>query len=378
VRRTRLIFIAVFIVSAIFILFERASVRTIAARSNPPKNLDLLELVIRLIRYDYLEEKDPLQIVDGSFRGLVNSLDSNSGYLDAASTTRFLSQRNSPLLETGIVFFKRYGAFPEVIGLVEGSPAAKSDIRPGDLITEINKEPTPAMSDPEVNVLLSDVETAPLDLKILRLDKTLDFKVERAPLSAEPWSFAAQEGTAGILKIARVGAPCVENIKARLVPRLLKSGQPLVIDVRNCDRGSYEEAGRLVNLFLKAETVGYFEKKGGAKENLSSPEEPALAKIPLAIWVNQATLGPAEAAAAVLQDFRRAKIVGLPTLGQAAKQDFFPLPDGTSVILTSGVFCLSSGARLWGRGAEPDSRLDPSSQDFASYLKKTRAIFSLS
>ena len=378
VRRTRLIIIAVFLFSTIFLLFERASVRSVAAPSTPPKNLYLLEAVIRLIRNDYLEEKDPLRTIDGSFKGLVNSLDSYSGYLDAESTSRYLSQRDSPLLEPGILFFKRYLEFPLVIGLVEGSPAAKSDIRPGDLITEINKKPTPAMSYPEVAVLLNDREAAPLDLKILRADKTLDLKVERALLSAEPWSFAAQEGTAGILKIARLEAPCVDGIKAKLLPRLLKSGRPLVIDLRNCDRGSYEEAGRLINLFLKAETIGYFEKKGGAKENLSSPEEPVLANIPLAIWVSQATLGPAEAAAAVLQDFRRAKIVGLPTLGQAAKQEFFPLQDGTSVLLTSGVFCLNSGTQLWGRGAEPDVKLEPSSQDFASYLKKTQGLFSLS
>jgi len=378
VRRTRLILIAVFIFSTIFLLFQRASVRSVAAPATSPKNLYLLESVIRLIRNDYLEEKEPLRTIDGSFKGLVNSLDSYSGYLNAESTSRYLSQRSSPLLETGIVFFKRYGGFLQVIGLVEGSPAAKSDIRPGDLITEINNEPTLAMSDPEVDVWLNDVAAVPLDLKILRDDKTLDLKVERALLSSEPWSFAAQEGTAGILKIARLEAPCVDNIKAKLLPRLLKSERPLVIDIRNCDRGSYGEAGRLINLFLKAETVGYFEKKGGAKENLSSPEEPVLAKIPLAIWVNQATLGPAEAAAAVLQDFKRAKVIGLPTLGQAAKQEFFPLQDGTSVLLTSGVFCLNSGAQLWGRGAEPDVKLEPASQDFVSYLKKTQGLFPLS
>ena len=376
--KTRLIVIAVFLLSVGLLQFERTSVHSVAAPSNPPKNLYLLESVIRLIRNDYLEEKDPVRIIDGSFKGLVNSLDSSSGYLDAESTSRYLSQRDAPILEPGILFFKRYGAFPQVIGLVEGFPATKSDIRPGDLITEINNKSTPAMSSPEVAVLLNDVEALSLDLKILRQDETLDLRVERALPAAKPWAFAAQEGMAGVIKIARLEASCVDGIKAELLPRLLKSERPLIIDVRNCGRGSYEAAGRLINLFLRAESVGYFEKKGGAKENLSSPEEPVLAKIPLAIWVNQATLGPAEAAAAILQDFKRAKIIGLPTLGLTAKQEFIPLQDGTSVLLTSGIFSLNSGAKLWGRGAEPDVRLGPASQDFASYLKKTQGIFSLS
>jgi C-terminal peptidase prc len=378
VPRTRLVIIAVSLLSATLILSERVSVRSVAAPSNPPKNLYLLESVIRLIRNDYLEEKDPLRTIDGSFKGLVNSLDSCSGYLDAESTSRYLGQRDAPVLEPGILFFKRYGAFPQVIGLVEGSPAGKTDIQLGDLITEIDKKPTPAMSYPEVVTLLNDREAVPLDLKILRDDKTLDLRVERALPEAEPWTYAAQEGMAGVLKIARLTAPCVDGIKAKLLPRLAKSKLPLVIDMRNCGRGSYEEAGRLINLFLKAETVGYFEKRGGAKENLSSPEEPVLPKIPLAIWVNQATLGPAEAAAAVLQDFKRAKIVGLSTLGLAARQQFFPLQDGSSLVLTSGVFSLISGAQLWGRGAEPDVKLEAGRQDFASYLKKTQGIYPLS
>jgi len=378
VKKTRWLGTIVFLFTLAFLLFERASVRSVTARSESPKNIYLLEAVTRLIRNDYLEEKDPLKIMTGSFKGLVNSLDSYSGYLDAESTARYEAQRGSPLFSPGIVFFKKFGAFPQIVGLIEGSPAEKSELKAGDLITEVDEKSTVEMSRPELDLWLNALEPSPVRLKILREEKTLNFQVARAPFSPQPWMFLEQQGMSGILKISRLETPCVDGIKAELVARLQKSARPLIIDLRNCDRGAMEEAGRLINLFLQAETIGYFVKKGGEKEFLSAPEEAALAKIPLAVWVNPATIGPAEVVAAVLRDFKRAKIIGFPTVGLVARRDYISLGDGTSILLTSGVFHLREGTILWERGAEVDTKLDPSDQDFAAYLKRTQELFSTS
>ena len=377
-KRARYIAGAVVFAAALFLQFERASVLTVSARSSLPKNLDLLEDVIRLIKNDYLEEKDPTRIMDGSFKGLVNSLDSNSGYLDSESTSRFLNQRDALAKEPGVIFYKSYGAFPLIVGLIENSPAEKAGLRIGDLITEISGKPTPAMCRAEVAICLRDREEKPVAIKILRDDKTQDFNVERVSLSPEPYRFMAQAGTAGILSIDRLTAPCIADLKAKLVPSLQKSKRTLILDLRNCHDGGFEEGRQLVNLFLRADAIGYIEKKAESKEVLSSLEEPELPEIPLVIWVNQATMGPAEAVAAVLQDFKRAKIVGFPMLGLAAKNEFFVLEDGTSVLLTSGIFCLNSGAKLWGRVTEPDIKLDRTDTGLDPYLKKTRGLLSSS
>jgi C-terminal processing protease CtpA/Prc len=187
-----------------------------------------------------------------------------------------------------------------------------------------------------------------------------------------------QEGLSGILRIARMSVPCVNEIKTKILPGLRAAKRPLILDLRNCAEGDFEEARQFINLFLKTESIGYFEKKGAAKEVLASPEEPLLPKLPLIVWTNQGTLGPAEAVAAVLKEFGRAKVVGMATPGLAARHEHFPLEDGTSVFLTSGVFCLNSGVQLWGRGAEPDVRVDVDDQSFQSYLKKTQPLISAS
>ena len=148
--------------------------------------------------------------------------------------------------------------------------------------------------------------------------------------------------------------------------------------MRNCSEGSFDEARELISLFLSAEKLGYLEGKAGEKEILASPEVPPLARLPLIVWINQGTLGPAEAVAAVLKEFKRAKLVGLETPGLSAKYTFYPLEDGTSVVLTSGVFCLNSGVKLWGQGAEPDITVKVDDQGFESFLSKTQPLLSAS
>ncbi len=378
-KRAKYILAASLLTLSLFFVFEKSIVRAVAAGSTPPpKNIYLLEAVIRLIKNDYIEEKDAVKTMDGSFQGLVNSLDNTSSYLDKKSTARYLDQKDAQLREPGIGLFKEYGAFPQIVGIVENSPAEKSGLQVGDLITEIDGLTTPTMSLTEVNLYLRDKEETPLNLKILREADTIDFKVERSLLFGDPIKLSVQEGTSGVLKIARLDPPCLSEIKTELRPDLEKRKKPLIIDLRNCQEGSFEEAQQFINLFLKAENIGYLEKKGGTKEAFSAPDEPILAHLPLVIWTNQATMGPAEAVAAVLKKSKRAKIVGLQTLGLAAKHQFILLGDQTSVILTSGIFCLNSGEQLWGRGAEPDIRVEMNEQSFDAFMKKTKSLLSTS
>jgi carboxyl-terminal processing protease len=375
-KKTRAILLTVLFGLCLVFLLEMTYLRGLSKSPAAPKNLYLLEAVIRLIRNDYLEEKDPLQTVDGSFRGLVNSLDGLSSYLDAENTARYVEQQGVPLKGPGIVVFKRYGAFPQVTGIIENSPAEKGGLLLADLLTEIDGKATAAMSLEEVNLLLCAKEELPLSLKLLREDKTIDVSVDRAPLYSETAAYSSQAGSSGILRVARMAAPCVSEIKTKILPAIKTGKKPLIIDLRNCADGDFEEARHFINLFLKTESIGYFEKRDAAKEVLTSPDEPLLANLPVIIWTNQGTLGPAEAVAGVFKELGRAKVVGLPTLGLAARYERFPLEDGSSILLTSGIFCLNSGIKLWGRGVDPDVPVDVDDQGFPSFLKKTQPLLS--
>ena len=145
----------------------------------------------------------------------------------------------------------------------------------------------------------------------------------------------------------------------------------MILDLRNCYEGGSGEAVKLINLFIQSENIGYFEKKGGTKEVISCPEEADLERLPLVIWTNRATIGPAEAVAAVLKEFKKAKIIGFQTPGLIAKQKFLLLEDGSGLLLTSEIFFLTSGKELWLKGIKPDILIQKEHLGQSSYLKNT-------
>ena len=181
----------------------------------------------------------------------------------------------------------------------------------------------------------------------------------------------AQKNTSGILKIHSFSSSLNRQLRKDLLPSLKAKKEPLIIDLRNCHEGTIEESLMFINLFLQSDKVGYFQDNNGEKENLACPESPELQGLPLVLWTNNATIGPAEAVAGVLKDFQIAKIVGLKTPGLLVKQDFFPLEDGSALLLTSKIFYFREGKEMWLKGIIPDTEIQEKNPSSDLYLDKT-------
>ena len=352
--------------AAVFFLLAGAS-----DRESDGRGFQHLGTVIQLIKHDYVDEPSPAKTMDGAFRGLVDSLDILSTYLAPAEKQKFLETRKTAFKDTGAVLLMAYGSFPQVVGLVEGSPAARSGLKPGDAISSINGRSTFGLNLTEARLALLSRAEGPFKIKVVRQARTLDMDLGLSPAAGPAVSFAPADGTAGILRIRSLSAQSAAEAKSVLAARLKPGSSPLVLDLRNCWEGEVEEARQLVNLFLKADRIGSFVKRQGAADILSCPREPAYETVPLAVWTNLGTQGAAEIAAGVLRDFRRAKVIGQETPGLAARTELLPLRDGSALLLTTGVFALNSGKKIWGDGVLPDGKVEARDDAPDGYLKKT-------
>lgn len=370
-KRAKIFLLTVLAAILLFFFLEKNFLPGFLSKLSPYKNFELLGKVIHLIKNDYVEETNPAKTMKGAFKGLVDSLDILSCYLDKESMLRYSQRKEANLKDIGVVLYKRYGLFPQVTGIKENSPASREGIQIGDYISALDDQSTLMMSMIETNLYLKNRNKNPIKLRFFRRAETKEVSVERTLLFEEPFSYTTEKGLSGILKIHQLYAPCVRKIKEKIIPRLKPEKMTLILDLRNCHEGDIGEAAKFINLFLKAPKIGYFEKKGGIKEILSCPDDAELEKLPLVIWTNQATIGPAEAVVGVLKEFKKAKIIGLPTPGLVAKQNFFLLEDGSGLLLTSAIFHLRSGKKLWEKGVEPDIKIEREDQSFSSYLKKS-------
>ena len=335
-----------------------------------PKGFELLDSLMRLIRNDYLEERDPVQTAEGAYRGLVNSLDPLSAYLSRDLTAKYLAL-NGRETEPGIVLLKRYAAFPQVVSVVEGSPAEKIGIKLGDLLSAIGGRNSLSMSLAEANLLLLGTDEQPVHVRVLRGNETLDLSLARALLFPEPFTFTRQAGKPAVLRVNRFAPDLVAGLRREVLPALANKKTPLVLDLRRCHAGGVDAARELVNLFIKTADAGYFEKRGGVKQALDCPAEPVLGGTPLVIWVDAGTMGPAELAAGLLQEVGKVKVVGFPTPGLVGRTELFSLKDDSAILLTAGIFHLPSGRSLWGEGVRPDVSIPADGLNEKSYFEKT-------
>ncbi len=372
-QRIRLVFLSASIALCLFFVLERSFLPGISQRLTH-KGLDLLANVTRLVKNDYIDERDPAQTMDGAYKGLIDSLDPVSSYLDPDVTAKYLG-RASRWADIGVVLFKgSFGLFPQVVGIVEGSPAEKAGLKPGDTFSAMDGRGTFNWSSLEANLYLKDLEQKPVSLKVLRENQSLELKAERALLFPEPFSFSSTDRFA-VLRLHNLYSPCVSEVRKKVLPLLKSRKKPLILDLRNCYEGEIEEARDFLNIFIQSPQIGSFEKKGGTKEPVACPAQPESAGLPAAVWTNRGTMGASELVAAVLQGTKKVKVIGLKTFGLVSRQVFFPLQDGSSILITSGIFTLASGKKLWEEGVDPEETIGLEDQSSSAYFKRTAALF---
>jgi carboxyl-terminal processing protease len=358
--------------AAVFFLAETGLLRRGHA-GTAAQGFELLDSLIGHIRNDYLEERDPVETSEGTFRGLVNSLDPLSAYLPKDLAGAYAA-RTGREAGPGLVVLKRYGAFPQVVAVAEKSPAEAAGIKPGDILSAIDGRSSLAMSLAEVKLRLSGPAGTPVDVKVLEGNDSRRVKVDRAPVEAAPFSFARTAGQPARLRVRRFEAGLVDGIGREVGPALRGRKDPLVLDLRGCQDGTFEEALRLVNLFVKAADAGSFEGRGGAKEPVACPGPAELASVPVVVWTGPGTAGPAELAAGLLRELAKAKVVGYKTAGLVGKANLFPLKDDSAVVLTTGVYALPSGRKIWDEGLDPDAAIPADKLNEKTYLERTAPL----
>ncbi|UCE43057.1 MAG: PDZ domain-containing protein [Candidatus Aminicenantes bacterium] len=373
-KNTKVFLLTILTALMLFFFIPKKFLPSISQKSSSDKDLVLLKGVADLIKEYYVEEPNALKTMKGAIRGLIGPLDPLSSYLDVPTVKKHQNSNSAELKETGIIVYKKFGTYPVVIGVKENSPAEDAGIKVGDTLSEMDGQPLLELSMREANLYLKDTEEKPVNLKILRTYDSEEMSLQRKSLYDSPFTYIPQKNTSGILKIHSLYPPFSEQFKETILPSLKTKKEALIIDLRNCHEGEIGESLKFINHFLRSDNVGYFQDKNGEKEYLTCPKNPELEGLPIIIWTNNATIGPAEAVAGILMNFQRATTIGLKTPGLLVKQDFYPLEDGSALLLTSQIFYFRDGKGMWLKGITPDNEIKEKNPHYDLYLKKTHEI----
>jgi carboxyl-terminal processing protease len=157
---------------------------------------------------------------------------------------------------------------------------------------------------------------------------------------------------------------------AKLIQKLKRENvSGIILDLRNNPGGSLEEAVKFTGLFIKEGPVVLARNPDGQVTVDSDNDTEQLYSGPLAVMINRFSASASEIAAAALQDYGRAVIVGDPTHGKGTVQNLDQLKafvgpvnptqaeDPGTIKITIRKFYRVSGASTQLRGVVPDITL---------------------
>ena len=350
----------------------------------PIHDLRQLADAYRLIKADYVEPVEERKLFSHAISGMVASLDPHSAYLDRAAYRELREGTEGKFVGLGIEIGHSDDGYIRITAPIEGSPAERAGVLPGDLIARIDGASVPEMTldeaikrmrgEPHTKVVLSIVRKnvkEPLELTIMRDEITQKSVKGRIAAPGYAW-----------VRISQFQEPTVDDLARKLatLAREEPNLKGLVLDLRNDPGGLLQSAIGVAAAFLPkgAEIVSTNGQLADSKARFYGRPEyyqlgrgndpldgvPALFKtLPMVVLVNTGSASASEIVAGALQDHRRAAIVGSPTFGKGSVQTIRPLAGDTAVKLTTARYYTPSGRSIQARGILPDVPVDENAED---------------
>ncbi|HEX2150987.1 MAG TPA: S41 family peptidase [Stellaceae bacterium] len=335
-----------------------------AASGSVYEQLNLFGEAFERIRNDAVEPVGDGKLVRTAISGMLSGLDPRSVYLTEAEYKALQSKAPEDSASTGLVLTMD-NSIAKVVSPRDGSPAAAVDIKPGDLIFSIDKEPTYDMTLPEIEQKLRGPADSEVALMVRRgSDKPFEVKVKRAaPGTFRNVEKRLETGNVGYVRLAAFDAGTADALAAAIKDLRQQAGNKLIgfiIDLRNNPGGSFDGAVKAADMFIDKGDIAIVKSRKGenTKHIPATPGDLANGQ-PIVALVNGGTGREAELVAGALQDSRRAVLLGTKTFGESAIETLIPLNGEGAIRLTTSRYLTPSGRTINGKGLEPDLTVSP-------------------
>jgi carboxyl-terminal processing protease len=285
--------------------------------------------------------------------GGVQAVLERSHPLNAYLTAEDLRLPDPGPAEAGLIVVKRGSIYATVLAVVPGGPAAKAGIQAGDVIRKVDGDSLGRISAWSLERKLRGSVGSTLDL--YRYNATGDLtKTTVLRQLITPGPVVLKQGQGALL----VSLPDLAPGRAEELKKALAAadrGQTLVLDLRQCLKGSMDEAAAVAGLLGSKGTFATLEEAGKPSRVLPVVgTEPGFAH--LALLTGRSTLGAGEVLASCLKK-GGARAFGERTPGFGVERTRFALKQGGAVELVSKRWVGLGGEKLDRQGVVPDQIL---------------------
>jgi carboxyl-terminal processing protease len=318
--------------------------------------------VLGLIMQGYVEKVDVERVLDGAMRGLADSLDASSAYLTPAEVSALESGAALPAGDTGLIVTRQF--YLRVVGVRDGSPAAKAGLQTGDFIRMIDGKPTRDMSAFAGTRLLRGAPGSKVALTVIRSNPTdpHEFTLVRTAPVATPADFVVVKpvngksvaGAEAHVRVASFGQGAAAALRQAFATLQKDGAKGAVIDLRGAADGVLDEGVAAARLFIKSGTIAIKAGRQPEKTTITAGPGDGAVTMPVVLLISNGTANAAEVFAAALAGNNRAELVGEPTAGLAGEQKLVKLTENHGLWLTVTRYLQVDGSQpIHERGVRP-------------------------
>jgi carboxyl-terminal processing protease len=347
----------------------------------PIEELHQLAAVFAMIKSDYVEPVDEKKLISDAIGGMVAGLDPHSVYFDKKTLKEFREGTTGKFIGVGIEIGMEDGLV-KVVSPIEGSPAFRAGLKPGDLITKIDDTPVKGLGMEQAVKRMRGEPATKVVLTVYRKDESRSFPVTiiREEIKVQSVRAKLIEPGYAWIRVSQFQERTVEDF-ARKLEELFKANpgiKGVVLDLRNDPGGLLDGAVAISAAFLPADAV-VVSTKGQLAEARStlkaspsyySPRGPdplrklpaALKSLPLVVLVNEGSASASEIVAGALQDHKRATIMGSQTFGKGSVQSVRGLSADTALKITTARYYTPADRSIQAKGIVPDVWVDETAE----------------
>lgn len=308
----------------------------------------------------YVDQKaiNPKEMTYGAIEGMLDSL-GDVGH------TRFLSPEDLKIEQSFIAGrLEGIGAEvslkngqPIIVATIDGSPAQKAGLRPGDVIVRVNGQDVSRWTIEQVVTRIRGAPGTTVHLTVIHPGQyTLtEITIVRAEVKVPSvtWHVLPESKMAHI-RISQFGEKASEQLLEALQAARQAGVQALIVDVRNDPGGLLDQSINAVSQFLSSGNVLLEQDRSGKRTPYPVKPGGIATAIPLAVLVNGGTASAAEIFAGAIQDNRRGVIIGEHTFGTGTVLSTFTLQDGSAILLGTSEWLTPNGKLIKGNGITPN------------------------
>jgi carboxyl-terminal processing protease len=334
-----------------------------SGKSGVYEQLNLFGEAFERIRHDAVEPVGDTRLIETAINGMLAGLDPHSAYLNDTEYKALQARNTAPGGTTGLVVTLDNGQV-KVVAPRDGSPAAKADIKPGDVIFSIDKEPIYDLTLTEVEQKLLGAPDSEVTLMLRRgTGSPTEAKLKRTGAKFPTVNARLESGDIGYIRLVGFDEATQSALTEAVRNLRQQAGNKLVgfiIDLRNNPGGSFDAAVAAADAFIdKGDiTVVKSRKAEGTRRIAATPGDVANGQ-PIVALVNGGTAREAELVAGALQDSHRAVLLGTKTFGESGIESVIPLPGSGAIRLTTARYVTPSGRAIQGKGLDPDLTVSP-------------------